>query len=119
MDISLGNLRLDVYWHDSQADEVQTHTLLTQIQALLKHVIVQGDLLMAKVEDLQADLDKLKADVSARLDALAATIADLKQQIAAGTPVTQEQLDALDAEVKAIDDSVSPPAPPAAGPAKK
>ncbi len=71
---------------------------------------------MSKVSDLQADLDTIKqgvADVLAAQTAQAATIADLKAQLAAGTPVSQEQLDALDAEAKNIVAALTPLAPTA------
>jgi prefoldin subunit 5 len=61
---------------------------------------------MAKEADLQADLDKIAAGVTAAQS----QIADLKAQIAAlGTgPVTQEQLDALTAQADAIVASLTP-----------
>jgi prefoldin subunit 5 len=63
---------------------------------------------MAKEADLQADLDKIAAGVTAAQS----QIADLKAQIAAlGTgPVTQEQLDALTAQADAIVASLTPSA---------
>lgn len=100
MQLDLGGIKLDVYLHD-----VEPHA---RIITLLNQLITQGETLMAKFQDFQADLDKLKTDISAKLDALAKTIADLKAQIAAGSPVTQEQLDAVDAEVQAIDASLTP-----------
>lgn len=56
-------------------------------------------------KDLQAALDTIKngvSDVVNRLTAQAAKIADLTAQVAAGTPVTQDQLDALTAEANEI-----------------
>jgi prefoldin subunit 5 len=63
---------------------------------------------MAKEADLQADLDKIAAGVTAAQS----QIADLKAQIAAlGTgPVTQDQLDALTAQADAIVASLTPSA---------
>ncbi len=66
---------------------------------------------MSKEADLQTDLDAIKTGVATLLTAAianAATIADLKAQLAAGTPVSQEQLDALEAEAKAIVASLTP-----------
>jgi len=65
---------------------------------------------MATLEDLQNDLATLQStaqSVSLGLDALTATIADLKTQVAAGTGVTQEQLDALDAQAKLVQSTLS------------
>jgi uncharacterized coiled-coil protein SlyX len=53
---------------------------------------------MSTVDDLKADLDAIKAavaDVVTKLAAQAQAIKDLSDQIAAGSPVSQEQLDAL------------------------
>lgn len=57
---------------------------------------------MADEATLQADLDAIKSLVTTKIDALNATIATLKDQIAAGSPVSQAQLDSLDAEAKDI-----------------
>lgn len=72
-------------------------------------IIRKVDLLMAKEADLQADLDKIAAGVTAAV----ASIADLKAQIAAlGTgPVTQEQLDALTAQADSIVAALTPTTP--------
>lgn len=67
--------------------------------------------IMATEQDLQNDLDAIRDGVTTALTALNATIADLKAQIAAGSPVTQEQLDALDAEAKTIIAGLAPPTP--------
>lgn len=67
-----------------------------------------------KETDLQTDLDDIKASVTniATLQAAQAkTIADLQAQVAAGTPVTQDQLDALVAEADAIKTALAPFAP--------
>ena len=71
-----------------------------------------GILIMSTLQELQAGLDALSVKVDADaaqsaqavtlLQALTATIADLKSQIGAGTPVTQAQLDALTAQVTSI-----------------
>jgi len=44
---------------------------------------------------LLSDIDAATNTVASKLDTYATTIADLQAQIAAGVPVTQEQLDAL------------------------
>jgi hypothetical protein len=62
---------------------------------------------MAKLTDVQqliADLDTETNTVAAKVDAQAAAIADLKAQIAAGSPVTQADLDAIAAGLTPISD---------------
>lgn len=66
---------------------------------------------MSAEQDLQNDLDAIQTGVAAVLTAQTAqakTIADLKAQLAAGTPVSQAQLDALDVEAKAIVATLTP-----------
>jgi hypothetical protein len=66
--------------------------------------------IMSTEADLQTSLDAIKAGVAnvvAKLTTQAQTIADLQAQIAAGTPVSQEQLDALAAEANDIAASLS------------
>jgi hypothetical protein len=73
---------------------------LTQIEAKLDLLLTKVGSLMSVETDLQADMDAIKAGVATVLaaqQAQAATIAQLTAQLAAGTPVTQAQLDALDA----------------------
>jgi hypothetical protein len=41
-------------------------------------------------------------NINVKLDGVAAEIANLKDQLAAGSPVTQEQLDALDASLQDV-----------------
>lgn len=63
------------------------------------------DCIMAGEQDLQNDLDAIKAGVTTVVDKLttqAATIKSLSDQIATGTPVSQEQLDALHTEASEI-----------------
>jgi septal ring factor EnvC (AmiA/AmiB activator) len=70
----------------------------------------------AQEQDLQTTLDKIKAGVATVADRLAAqakTITDLQAQLAAGTPVSQEQLDALTAEANDIAAVLAPLATPA------
>jgi hypothetical protein len=88
------------------------HALLQSLHALHRKV----DQLMSAESDLQTDLDAIRAAVVlvlAQQTAQASTIADLKAQLAAGTPVSQAQLDALDTEAKAIVAALTPIAPPA------
>jgi hypothetical protein len=84
---------------------------LNRIEAKLDQALTKEGTILMNESDLQADLDAIKAGVAATLtaqQAQAATIADLKAQLANGTPVTQAQLDALDAEAKAIVVSLTP-----------
>ena len=72
---------------------------------------------MSTVQELQADLDTIKsgvAEVLVKVQAQADQIAALTAGQAAGSPVTQQQLDDLDAEAKAIVASLTPLAPPQA-----
>ncbi len=70
-----------------------------------------GETLMKTEANLQAALDDIQADINnivARLKTQADTIAALQAQNAAGTPVSQEQLDALTAEAAAIHATLAP-----------
>ena len=77
--------------------------------------------IMASIQDLQADLGAAKASVdglSSGMDDVLAKVGDIKNQnlaqqaqiaalqaqLAAGSPVSQADLDALDAQAKAIGD---------------
>ena len=77
----------------------QTATIALQLVLLRR----TGQL-MASEQDLQDDMDAIKALVQKQADAIAA--------LAAGQTVSQAQLDALDAEAKAILGTT--PTPPAA-----
>ena len=79
--------------------------LLTEISVAVKSVSEKMEVLMADVASLSAKLDA----IGPVLDAVAADeqaqkdmIQSLKDQIAAGTPVSQAQLDELDAKAGAI-----------------
>jgi septal ring factor EnvC (AmiA/AmiB activator) len=89
---------------------------LDQILAQLATIVAKENQIMSTEQDLQDDLDTIKAGVSGLLTAAtanAATIADLKAQLAAGTPVSQAQLDALDTQAKAIVATLTPLVPAA------
>lgn len=97
-------------WH-AEYFEKQVLNKLDAIGKKLNLIITEGADIMSVETDLQDDLDKIQAGVNALLGAAkanAAEIADLRAQLAAGTPVTQSQLDALDAEAKAIVASLTP-----------
>jgi chromosome segregation ATPase len=75
------------------------------IVAQLSRIEGKVDRLMASEADLQTDLDTIKAGVATVVTKLtdnAQLIADLKAQVEAGVPVSQEQLDALHAEASGI-----------------
>ena len=87
------------------------HALRADLRALSDKV----DTLMATEAELQADLDLIKTGVTTvtqLVTAQAQTIADLQAQVAAGSPVSQTQLDALKAEADAIVAALPAPAPP-------
>ena len=73
---------------------------LGTLQSLERHIMASIKTVEALVADLKSNTDA----VAAKIDAQTQAIADLKAQIAAGTPVTQEQLDALSAELQPISD---------------
>lgn len=78
--------------------KVSVHHKLDDILTRLVNIKVQETHLMATVQDLEqfvTDLNDETNGISDRLDRNTATIDALKLQIAQGTPVTQEQLDAL------------------------
>jgi hypothetical protein len=60
---------------------------------------------MSTLEELQTELAAISADYDAMLTAIQA----LKDQLAAGSPVTQEQLDALVAQAQSINDKFPQP----------
>ena len=81
------------------------------VASLTRKVNSWGILIMATIQDIQAQADALEAKADADLEqsttavtllqALTATIADLKSQLP-GTQVTQEQLDGLMAQIQRI-----------------
>jgi uncharacterized protein with von Willebrand factor type A (vWA) domain len=75
---------------------------LTQFFTQLLH---REEFLMATLADVQEKVTAIAAavhSINTGLDRVATEIMDLKAQIAAGVPVTQEQLDALDASLQGI-----------------
>jgi hypothetical protein len=72
---------------------------------LLRGLVTKVDGLMAGESDLKNDLDTIQTNLGAiatRLSDQASAITALQQQLAAGTPVSQSQLDALKAEADSI-----------------
>jgi hypothetical protein len=110
--------RLDVHLyvhHDEPSDRVAE--LLGQILTRLGVLERQESTILMNEQDLQNDLDAIRIGVNnllASATAQAATIADLRAQLAAGAPVSQEQLDALDTEARAIVAALAPLATSAA-----
>jgi ankyrin repeat protein len=101
---------------DFDADSGSADRKLDHILAQLATIVAKENLIMSTEQDLQDDLDTIKSGVAGLLTAAtanAATIADLKAQLAAGTPVSQAQLDALDMQAKAIVATLTPLVPAA------
>jgi septal ring factor EnvC (AmiA/AmiB activator) len=76
-----------------------------QLTQLLTQFLHREDTLMATIADVQAKVTTIGAavhNINVKLDGVAAEIANLKDQLAAGSPVTQEQLDALDASLQDV-----------------
>ena len=59
------------------------------------------------IDEVNAQFDNLQAAVTKAEADLTAFIQSIKDQIAAGVPVTQAQLDALGANIKALADGVN------------
>lgn len=81
---------------------------LWELQILILKGIEQ---IMASEQDLKNSLDNIQLAlvfVFNKLSAQTQTIKDLSDALAAGSPVSQEQLDALEAEAQAIEDSLAP-----------
>lgn len=86
---------------------VFTLLLVFRVQSLHDKV----DSIMATEQELQQTLDDIKtrvANVATLQAAEVKTIADLQAQIAAGTPVSQAQLDSLVDEARSIKDALQP-----------
>jgi ABC-type transporter Mla subunit MlaD len=93
------------------------------IGASLDQIFAQLEALMAtvnSVKQLVSDLNDETNAVAAKVDAQTAAIADLKAKIAAGSPATQEDLDAIAAglvpiseRLKALGADPTEPIPPA------
>ncbi len=104
--------------------DVYVHFVAAERDPRLDQILAQGAQIMAKVTDLTDLVTALDAEtnaVAAKIDAEMAEIADLKAQIAAGTPVTQDQLDAvvsgltpISDRLKALGSDPAQPIPPAA-----
>lgn len=71
--------------------------------------------LQSKIAQLASDIAAEKVEVQTMLTDLRTQVQTLSEQIAAGTPVTQEQLDTLVSSFDALDAAVKdisePPAP--------
>lgn len=87
--------RLDVYVH------VDDSAILTQILDRLTAIELKETAIMSLEQDLQNNLDAIKTNlvgIAGKFGDLNQKIVDLQAQVAAGTPVSQEQLDALVSE---------------------
>lgn len=81
------------------------------------HYLTWRKRLMGLVETISADIQDLKDTVIVGLDTIATTIAALREQIASGSGVTVEQLQAIDDQVKLtkqalVDKEIAVSAPP-------
>jgi len=97
-------MRIDIHIHGDDEDR-KTHVVLQHVVSLLEMLHLQGDRLMASFQEVSDELSAIKTAVDEvkRLDQeQIAEIASLKEQVAAGSPVTQEQLDQLDAQADSI-----------------
>ena len=100
-------LDLHVYFH---LEPGSADRKLDQILARLEQITMNES-------DLKAELDTIRDGVAGLLTKAtdnAKTIADLQAQVAAGSPVTQQQLDDLSAEAQGIVTTLTPLATPAA-----
>lgn len=89
----------------ARPDPGGTPMKLQRIEASLAELHRKVDLVMAKVKDVETLLDQVNTvtnTIAAKVTAEQAEIAALKAQIATGTPVSQEQLDAIAARLGTV-----------------
>lgn len=139
--------RIDLHLHTAKIDDLFQTTITASVNAIvnahnsfqqsalqklddiitrLDNLKIQETSLMATVQDLETFVTELNDEtngISDRLDRNTATIDALKLQISQGTPVTQEQLDALaagftpiSARLRALGADPTAPIPPAEPP---
>ncbi len=91
-------MRIDVHIYHEQPAGVtrQLDLILTRLESLMASV--------SEVKQLVSDLNDETNAVAAKIDAQAAAIQALKDQIAAGTPVSQADLDAIGRGLTAVSD---------------
>jgi len=77
-------------------------TILREVRATRREQAMQ----FTEIEALVTAINDATNVVAGKLDGLLVTIADLQAQLAAGTPVTQAQLDALGAALTAEKDTL-------------
>jgi archaellum component FlaC len=96
-------VRVDVYHHGLASESIEQK---------LDMLLFQGGKVMATVQELSDELDQIKAavdGVKATVQTQIDEIAKLKAQLEAGTgPVTQAQLDELDAKADSILAALTP-----------
>lgn len=88
-----------------QPKDYWTNKLLTEILQTVRRIDRKVGALMATVGELQTKLDAIPPILDAIVadeQALKDMIQALQDQIAAGTPVTQAQLDELDAKADSV-----------------
>ena len=87
------------------AFDVNINVHFPQLTQFLTQLLHREEMLMATLADVQEKVTAIATavhNINTGLDRVATEIMDLKAQIAAGVPVTQEQLDALDASLQSI-----------------
>ena len=93
-------IHIHVHQHLDQTVEAKLDTIVREIRASRREQVMLYTDITALIDDINAATNV----VAGKMDGLIVTIADLQAQIAAGTPVTQAQLDALGASLQAEKD---------------
>jgi len=91
-------------WFSSKPKHSNKKTL-AEILSTVRQIELQGDLIMATQQQLSDKLDAIPPILDAIVadeQVLKDEIQALKDQLAAGTPVTQEQLDSLDTKAAGV-----------------
>ena len=105
-------MKIDLHIHHEENDT--THKLLLHISKLVETIFKQGESIMASFQEVSDELDAIKTAVDAVKELGKQQIAEiqaLKDQLAAGSPVTQEQLDSLDTKADSILAELAPDKP--------
>lgn len=94
------------YFHHEPSDRVTEKKLDQLIHAVADLATQERHMAtdISSIKQLVTDINNETNDVAAKVDAQQASIDDLKAQLAAGTPVTQKDLDDLSASLTPISD---------------
>ncbi len=94
-----------------------------RIEAALIQLVHRSKFIMATLQEVQAQIQKLKDDVATEASQASAALKDLsdqvqalKDQIAAGAGVTTADLDGLITAIQGVDTAVQDIVPPGANP---